>query len=224
MDTFAPAECNPHAFEWGKISIKAGDWVVDAGACEGFFTRYALERDAKVLMIEPIPRLAEALSYTFDREIRNGRVKLLQGVIGAKNGQTQLNIPQAGPIAASIDPDWNIDENWQKRCSVDTQDINKITVDVFTLDELIAMGIIPRVDFLKMDIENAEVFAIDGAEKLLHSLMPQLSIAVYHDFQNAQLIRSKVLRSQPRYQIWWRGLFIRESFGPPRPYMLYGSV
>lgn len=33
-------------------------WVVDAGACEGLFSLYALERGAKVLVFEPIPELA----------------------------------------------------------------------------------------------------------------------------------------------------------------------
>lgn len=221
-DTFAPAEGNPHAFEVGGVRICPGDWVVDAGACEGFFTHYALKRGANVLMIEPVPMLAEALSRTFELEIQVGRVRLLRGVLDAKAGVKKLMIPEGGAIAASIDPDWKVDANWELKKSERKR--VELSVEAYTLDGIVENGIIPKVDFLKMDIENAEVAAVQGAIELLRSQMPALSIAVYHGFLNAQIIRSLILETQSQYRVWWRGVFIRESYGRPRPYMLYASV
>lgn len=221
-DTFAPAEVNPHAFEVDNIRICPGDWVVDAGACEGFFTHLALQRGAKVLMVEPVPRLAQALSRTFAQEIEQGRVRLIEGVLNDTEGDIELTIPPAGAIGATIDSGWIVDADWRKQESMKTG-LYVTTVNAYTLDSLVETGTIPRIDFLKMDIENGEIAAIRGANRVLRLQTPKLAIAVYHDFLNAQIIRSLILEAQPAYNISWRGIFMRESFGPPRPYMLHAS-
>jgi len=222
IDTFAPISCNPHIYEIGDVNIKKGDWVVDAGTCEGFFTWYALSRGANVLMIEPISRLAEALSHTFKDEMKSGKVRLLHGALGAQTGMIDIAISEAGPIASSIDPNWKINNNWIFDKSLELKN-PKTNVNVYSLDDILEYGILPTIDFLKMDIENGEVGAFQGATKLLSQIMPKLSIAVYHEFPNAQIIRSQILKVQPKYKVKWRGIFYRESFGRPRPYMLYAS-
>ena len=75
-----------------------------------------------------------------------------------------------------------------------------------------------------MDIEGFEVPALRGATELLRSHMPKLSIAVYHEFPTAEIIRSIVLQAQPKYQVSLRGILVRESLGDPRPYMLHAKV
>jgi len=223
-DTFAPYKDNPHAYEFGNVCIRPGSWVIDAGACEGFFASYALSRGANVLLIEPVPLLGEALSFTYEKEIKEGRVRLLKGAIGAKAGMIDLQIPSGGPIVASTDPSWTVNQKWDLT-QPSTHEKVTISVNIFTLDNILFKDkLIPTVDFIKMDIENAEVGAIKGAEELLYRFSPKLSIAVYHDYVNAQLIRTLVQRVQPHYRVCWRGIFYRKSFGKPRPFMLYAHV
>ncbi len=205
-EIFAPTACNPHAYEMEIVRIQPGDWVVDAGACEGFFTHYALRRGAQVLMIEPVPKLAQALSHTFEQEMRAGRVRLLQGGIGKSRGEMKLEIPQDTVYDAHISQE------------------GTEPVTMYTLDGIIENGIVPSIDFVKMDIEGQEIAAFKGATELLRLHSPKLSIAVYHEFLNAQIVRSLILEAQPVYQVSWRGVFLPEGFASPRPYMLHARV
>lgn len=205
-EIFVPSAYNPHGYEVGAVEIHPGDWVVDAGACEGFFVRYALLRGAKVLAVEPVPRLVEALKRTFAEEIEVGDVRLLQSGLGPERSEMSLSIPPNEVYSAAISSD------------------GTVKVPVYTLDDLVSLDFVPKIDFLKMDIEGFETEVFKGAKALLSSEMPKLSVAVYHALHNAQIVQSQILDVQPKYHVSWRGIFLQESFGLARPYMLHASI
>ena len=49
-----------------------------------------------------------------------------------------------------------------------------------SIDSLVERGIVGRVDFIKLDIEGAELSALRGAEATLRRFRPRLAIAAYH--------------------------------------------
>jgi FkbM family methyltransferase len=202
-EVFAPSRSNPHAYETRNVKISPFDWVIDAGASEGFFVRYALQRQAKVLAIEPLPKLAESLRKTFQQEIRAGNVIVLNMGLGASPGISRIKIDQD-----------------QIYCSTVSSQEGEV-IDIITIDEILKRKIIPTVNFIKMDIEGWECDAILGAAETLQKLRPKLSIAVYHEYWNAQKIRKTIRKKQPLYRVMFRGIFIRQQFGAPRPYMLH---
>jgi len=207
-ETFEPIDQNPHAYERRNLRISPGDWVIDAGACEGFFTYYALDRGAKVLLIEPVPRLVEALSLTFHEQVKSGSVKILAGALTRHKGNIYINIPENQVYCSNV-------------CSTSYNDNIAQPVQAFTLDQIADEGIVPRIDFVKMDIEGGEIDAIYGAENVLIKQQPKLSIAVYHGLNNAFLINQIIKRYQPKYHVSWRGMFYRPGYGLPRPYILH---
>lgn len=213
-EVFTPADSNPHAYEAQRVTLKANDWVIDAGAGEGYFTHYALRRGANVLMIEPVPRLAEALARTFENEMKAGRVVLLQGGLGKREGEIELSIPRDSLFAAYT----------ESFSGVETVNIDRVVVPVYTLDDIARRELIPQIDFLKMDIEGAEVAAFEGGVEMLRAQQPRLSVAVYHEFDNARLIRALVKHAVPAYRVSYRGVFMRPESGRPRPYMLHAGI
>ncbi len=48
------------------------------------------------------------------------------------------------------------------------------------IDDLVDRQNLSRVDFIKIDIEGAELQALRGAEKTLRRFRPKLAIAVHH--------------------------------------------
>lgn len=77
-------------YEWGPCVVCPDDWVVDAGACEGFFSLYALEKGASVLAFEPIPEIARALERTLEPFIASGRAKVFPLGLGRERGENHV--------------------------------------------------------------------------------------------------------------------------------------
>ena len=57
-------------------------------------------------------------------------------------------------------------------------------VSTLTIDDLAAREKLPRVDFIKMDIEGAELDALRGAERTLRTHRPKLAVTLYHRLQD----------------------------------------
>lgn len=202
QEVFAPMEQNSHAYEIpGCIEIKPGSHVVDAGASAGFFTRYALEKGAgRVTAIEALPAMAECLRRTFAAEIQEGRVRVLNLALGGAKGEVFL---QSGS---------------GELCECHVSD-SGIAVPMDTVDHLFA-GDPP--DFIKMDIEGAECDVPKGAVELLRKHKPVWAVAVYHEVENAAIVRGGLAALRPDYQFKQRGIFAWDGV-TPRPVMLYAK-
>jgi len=53
-------------------------------------------------------------------------------------------------------------------------------VPTLTVDETVSRYGVPRIDFIKMDIEGSELAALQGAESSLRRWRPKLAISLYH--------------------------------------------
>jgi FkbM family methyltransferase len=145
--------------------VKTGDVCVDCGACEGFFVFQALEAGAaKVICVEAGKVMVECLARTFEKEIVAGRVVVKHAALGALNGTTRFNFDSLNPFGGSVS------------LSSDQGD----TVNVRTLEQLLDELAVSRIDFLKMDIEGAEIQAVEGALPVLRRDHPRLAITTYH--------------------------------------------
>ncbi len=49
-----------------------------------------------------------------------------------------------------------------------------------TVDDLVATGVTDRIDFIKLDIEGAELDAMRGATEVLRAFRPRLALSAYH--------------------------------------------
>jgi FkbM family methyltransferase len=147
--------------------IHPGDIVLDAGANVGVFTRKALWSGAgKVIAIEPGPENLECLRRTFAAEIADGRVVVYPKGIWDKDDVLRLNID---PANSAKDSFLRMSEN-----------ANFVAVPLTTVDEMVAELRLPKVDFIKMDIEGAEQRAIQGARKTIAACRPRMALCIYH--------------------------------------------
>jgi len=198
QEVFVPASQNFHAYEFAGVKIHPGDQVVDAGASEGFFTRYALQLGATVLAVEPVQSLAEALGKTFVSEIARGQVKVLPAVLGATSGRANLELVQERLYESRV-------------ASTGTK------IQMVSLDDVIDQE---QVGFIKMDIEGAEMDAVRGGSQTIAMQKPRLAIAVYHDLENARQVCQLLREIRPDYQIRHRGIYAWDGC-EPRPFMVY---
>ena len=204
-ETFLPFRKNPHSYETDFIKIEKDDVVIDAGACEGFFSFLALRNKAsKIYLFEPFDDFKKGLEKTFSKEIVENKVEVINMALSKVSGKVSFDIDKEYLCAAAL-------------C-----EYGKVQVRTTSLDEFVSQNNFDRIDFIKMDIEGSEIDAIKGAEETIKKFRPKLSIAVYHEYENAEKIKKLLSDFNVGYKIRFGGCYMFEK--PYRPFMLYAYI
>ncbi len=140
----------------GHKLLKAGDVAFDVGANQGLFTAAFGAIAGKVIAVEPIPWQAERVRANIALN-KYSHASVVEAAISDTVGEATLGLA-GGDTSASI-----VDE-WSKSKS--------ITVRTVTLDSLVETHQLSRVDFVKLDVEGAELMALDGGKRMLTELRP----------------------------------------------------
>jgi FkbM family methyltransferase len=202
---FWPHRANGHYYLNHGTLIKPGDICLDCGACEGFFGLQALAAGAeKVICIEPSETMAACLKKTFATEIKTGRVLVENVAAGAMEGTVRFSFDGLDPFSGKI--------------GAATTAIN---IPMTTITKICADLKLPRVDFIKMDIEGAEIQALEGALPLLEKFHPKLAITTYHRPFDYRMLHALAIASSYR-KIYAAGLTQRGD-GIYRPMMMHAS-
>jgi FkbM family methyltransferase len=184
---FLMAEQQSDIYEPAGHEVRRGDIVLDCGANIGVFTKKALSRGASlVVAIEPAPRTLEALRRNFEEEIKSGRVIVYPKGVWDRDAELELALDTINQAANSL--------------IMGKEDAPKIRVPLTTIDEIVAELKLPRVDFIKMDIEGAEKRAIQGASHTIQRFRPRMSLSSEHLADDYAAIPALVKSIEPRYR------------------------
>jgi len=203
-------EDNNHYFDIPEMKVKPGDFVLDCGACEGYFTLKALESGAaKVYCLEPGDAITKCLHKSFASEVQTGKVLIYSYLIGDKNETVRFYDHPSDPTVCQV-------------CQQDQEIITDTCLqnrEMLTIDDFCLNHAIKKVDFIKADIEGGEVGLVYGAAKTIRKCRPSLAIAVYHAPENANLIVDFIEKLSLGYKIRVKGIVDFE--GVPRPVMVH---
>ena len=153
-------------FERGGVQIRPepGEHVIDAGGCFGDTAlgfADSLGERGHVYVFDPLPKhcaiMHEQLEMNPDLAARISIVAL--GLSDHVNEVSPLAEDGViDPGARAISP----------------------AIPLTTIDQLAAHNDVPRVDFIKMDVEGSELAALRGAEASIRRWQPKLAISLYH--------------------------------------------
>jgi FkbM family methyltransferase len=204
---FNLAEMEQHIYGAGEHFIHSGDIVLDCGASDGDFTRVALEAGAqKVISIEISPSSAECIRRNLAAEVTAGRVVVYPKGVWSKEDTMTLNVDDTNFAANSV-----VMHSDSSHPSV--------MVQLTTIDKLVADLKLPHVDFIKMDIEGAEVPALAGGNETIARFKPRLAIATEHKPDDQYTIPAAVRKIRADYQMECGPCL--EAKGHVRPDVLY---
>ena len=135
--------------------VQRGDVALDVGANLGIWSLLAAKRGAQVHAFEPVPSMVERLRGHVARD-GAGPITIHQLALGAESGSMPFFAVVEGNSGASA---------LIRRHEGDIE----IQADVATLDSVLQREKIDRVDFMKIDVEGAEILVFRGASQLMAS-------------------------------------------------------
>jgi FkbM family methyltransferase len=163
-------------YEYNKITpaIKAdpGDIVIDAGGCFGdtaLYFAHEVGETGHVYTIEFIPSNLEIMKKNRIRNVRlQELITIVEYPVWSHSDQLLYYMDQ-GPASFVA---------FSK-----TSEVCEETLTL-SIDDLVKHNKIHRVDFIKMDIEGAELNALKGAQETLETFRPKLAITIYHQISD----------------------------------------
>jgi len=204
---FNLAEQEREVYGKGDRAVHAGDTVLDCGANVGTFTRTALLHGAKlVVAFEPAPENIEVYRRNFQHMIAAGKVILVPKGVWDKEDVLLLK----------RDPHNNAADSFvllSDRSSA-------VEAPLTTVDKAVAELKLDRVDYIKMDIEGAEIRALRGARETLRKYHPRMSIAAEHFPTDGVEIPKAVKSLAPGYEVTC-GPCLEMKGGRVQPDVLY---
>lgn len=161
---------------------RPGSIVIDGGACDGATAPRFIERGCKVIGFEMDKKnfeLAAALGKQLNFTVEN---------LGLGSSNCEISYTHVeGNIGAS-------------HLNAQGNDIAKIV----TLDSYAAEHNLPSIDFIKLDVEGAELDVLKGAAQSIKKWKPKLALSAYHKIEDPWELLRFVRSLRPDYEFAFR--------------------
>jgi FkbM family methyltransferase len=166
------------------IRFGVDEVFVDGGAYDGdtieTFSRLTGDRFERIFAFEPDRRTHKRLMTRFAEDARIETIGK-----GLYDHTTELYFHNLGTRGSVL---------------VDNAE-QGIRVEVTSIDEVLAGG---RASYIKMNIEGAELAALEGAAETIRRHAPKLAIAAYHRPSDLWEIPNRILSISPNYRLYLR--------------------
>lgn len=166
IDSICKKELFSELYKMKYVAPEEGDVVIDVGAYKGdtsiFFAHY-VGKAGKVYAFEPI-------KPNYDVLVNNVKINKLNSVIITVNKGLSNKKGILKGISISTGAPW----------SYLSEEKEGNDIEVITLNEFVKLNNIPKVDFIKIDVEGLEEEVISGANEIITKMEPKLAIAIYH--------------------------------------------
>ncbi|MEE1945127.1 FkbM family methyltransferase [Pedobacter sp. KR3-3] len=172
------------------VEAEAGDVVLDVGGCWGDTALYFAHKvgsNGQVFSFEFIPQNIKLhnINTSLNPALKS-RIGLVPQPVSDVS-DVMVYYKDFGP-ASTID---------FKPFPDQTGSVNTISIDDYVHNNAIS-----RVDFIKMDIEGAEPYALKGAINTIRKFRPKLAIAIYHSMNDLVSIPNWILDLDLGYELF----------------------
>jgi FkbM family methyltransferase len=187
-------------YEHGDVTLAPDDVIIDAGAFIGdtaVFFHHKLDGRCQIHSFE---LLDENLALMMHNLQRNG-VGEEQIVLN----KLALTDETGGELVIARGQS-------QGSTSIFGAGANGDRVETITMDDYVVRMGLARVDYIKMDIEGAEVMALTGARETIRHFEPKLAICLYHKWDDVFTIPQVILSTGVDYQFAFKWVQLSDGW------------
>ena len=171
---------------------KKDDILIDGGSCDGSTAARFSDMGCKVFAFE-----MDKINYAMAAELAKKKGFVVENLgLGSYNHDSHYTHIEGNIGASKI-----------------AKDGNNIT-SIVTLDLYVANNKIPRVDFIKLDTEGAELNILRGATDTIARYKPRLAISAYHKLNDLWVLTKFVKSIRPDYEFAFRHYAAANEDGP----------
>lgn len=171
VDVVSVFLCNQYSYcGERRVGVQPGDVVIDVGGCWGdtalYFASLVGPR-GKVFTFEFDPESLAVMreNLSLNPQLAE-RIEVIEEALWDRSGEA-LEFQAAGRMTAISD-------------DAGQTPASGTAVQTITLDDFVQRAGLQTIDFLKMDVEGAELNVLRGARGSLARFAPRLAIAAYH--------------------------------------------
>jgi len=187
-------------YEQGDVKLLPGDVIVDAGAFIGDTAVYFHHKLGGRCQIHSFELLDENLALLLHNLERNGvrddQIVVNKLALADRSGDEIVVADGASQGATSI---------FGRAGQGDR-------VQTVTLDEYVVRLALPRVDFIKMDIEGAEAMALAGARQTIAHFRPRLAICLYHKWDDVVTVPAAIHATGVNYRFTFKWVQLTDGW------------
>lgn len=179
------------AYNYANICVvEEGDIVIDGGAYTGnscyYFSKLA-SSSGKVYGFEASPSTFEKLKYNVEGVLAN----VVPVAYGLSDNEGTAFIT-GDSFGAQVTSEGNIE------------------IKLTSIDRFVENENLPRVDFIKMDVEGSESAALCGAIETITKFHPKMAICLYHKPNDLFELPFQISKIYPKYDFYLK----HNHFGP----------
>jgi len=134
------------------FKVENGDYVIDVGAGIGAFTLSVVNRASFIVAIEPAPNNIHKL-HKNTKKLKN--IMIIEKAVSSVRGRATLHLALS-PVAHSL----YIDANERYK-------YGSCVVEMDTLDNIVSSLEIEEIDFMKINVEGAEIEVLEGGKETI---------------------------------------------------------
>ena len=173
------------------VKIDFGDCVIDCGACWGdtalLFATQCGER-GKVISFEFVPSNIDIFNLNMEMNSEISKVITLAPYAVSDISYQEIEFCDDGTSTSIV-----IEKDVKRK---------KQKAQTITIDEYARKERLEKVDFIKMDIEGAEVDALKGCKETIQNYGPKLAISIYHKRSDMWEIPLMIQEMNPNYKFY----------------------
>jgi FkbM family methyltransferase len=153
-----------------RVDIGRQEKIVDGGAFPGEFSILAAKKGVEVVALEPDPENAAVMRENIRMNGVEDMITVLEKGLWSERTEKKFERDSCLGVGSRVDEG------------------SEFEIELDTLDRIIKEHGEP--DLVKLDIEGAEVEALEGAENTMKEVEPEFTIASYHRTEEGKTVKA----------------------------------